>query len=1174
MPPSPFLRALDQRVLVIDGAMGTALQSCPDCRTEDWLGRENCSEILTHSRPDMIQQIHESFLEVGADCIETNTFGANLLVGAEFDEEVVAMTRELNRRGAEIARAACERFATASHPRFVLGSMGPGTKLVSLGHTEWPAMFESYTEQARGLIEGGVDAFLIETCQDILQVRCAVNACVKALDEVGRTVEDIPIMVSITIETTGTMLLGTDIAAAVNSLSMLPIASIGLNCATGPVEMTPHIAFLTRHWDRHVSVVPNAGLPVLVDGAASYPLRPGPFADAMRRFVEDYGVSLIGGCCGTTPEHIGGLVDLVRDVTPAARTFESLPPGCSSLYGCSDFRQDNSFLIVAERTNANGSKKFKRLLDAEDWDGLVAMGREELRGGAHLVDLCVDFVGRDGARDMAEVSRRFATGLNAPIMLDSTEAATLEAGLQRLGGKCVVNSINLEDGEKRLDEVCPLLKAHGAACVALTIDEDPEAGMAKTAGRKLEIASRIHQLFTQKWGLDERDLIFDPLTFTIATGTEADRRLGLETLDGIGLISERFPNCGILLGLSNISFGLKPPARAVLNSVFLHHARERGLTGAIVHASKILPRTRIEDEKWDAAEWLVFDRRGSDRPEGMAEDFDPLLHFIGLFPDGEVVDEGPAMEDLPLEDRLRRHIIDGEDQGLQASLEEARGIYPPLSIVNDHLLAGMKTVGELFADGRMQLPFVLQSAEVMKKAVAALEPYMEKVDGEQTRGSIVLATVAGDVHDIGKNLVDIILTNNGYTVHNIGIKQSLQQIVDAWQETRADAIGMSGLLVKSVAIMEENLRSLNDLDIAVPVILGGAALTRFHAEKRLRDLYDGPLYYGKDAFEGLRICDAIAGDELPDIEVEIDARLEKRAAAEATVAASRERSRDRGATATMDPPPKLEPVQTIPEAPFLGNRLVESVPLDEMFAYVNRTALFRGQWGLKKGSMSPDDYASHLEETAIPVFERLKNEAREESFLQPQIVYGWWHAGSEGNDLVVFDPEDSSNEIARFTFPRQEGRQRRCLADYFSPCDGDRRDVVGFHCVTVGDEVSRRAKSLFEADRYADYLYLHGFGVECAEALAELWHKRMRAELGVGHHDDPAVERLFSQNYQGCRYSFGYPACPDMSDQETLFRLLEPERIGCRLTENWQIDPEQSTSALVVHHPAAAYFAV
>ena len=1172
MSRSPFLDALERRVLVIDGAMGTSLQSCPDCHHDDWMGRENCSEILTRSRPDMIGRIHESFLEAGADCIETNTFGANLLVGAEFDEEIVALTRLLNQEGAEIARAACDRFATPEKPRFVLGSMGPGTKLVSLGHTDWDLMLESYTEQARGLLDGGVDSFLIETCQDLLQVRCAVNACIAALGERGKSVEDVPIMVSITIETTGTMLLGTDIAAAVDALRMLPIASLGLNCATGPVEMTTHVSFLCKHWDRHVSVVPNAGLPVLVDGQASYPLGPRPFADAMRRFVEDHGVNIVGGCCGTTPEHIAKLAELVGEREAPRREMVALPAGCSSLYGFTEFRQDNSFLIVAERTNANGSRKFKRLLDSEDWDGLLAMGREELRGGAHLVDLCVDFVGRDGVRDMSEVARRFATGLNAPIMLDSTDAQAIEAGLKRLGGKCVVNSINLEDGEKRFDEVCPLLKAHGAACVALTIDEDPEAGMAKTAERKLEIASRIHELFTQKWGLDSSDLLFDPLTFTIATGTEADRKLGLETLDGIRLIAERFPECGILLGLSNISFGLRPAARAVLNSVFLHHAMERGLTAAIVHASKILPRTKIDEEKWLAAEWLVFDRRGNDRPEGMAVDFDPLLHFIGLFPDGEIEDPGPALADLSLEDRLRRHIIDGEDSGLAETIDEALVQYPPLDVVNDHLLAGMKTVGELFADGRMQLPFVLQSAEVMKKAVARIEPHMDKVDGASTRGSIVLATVSGDVHDIGKNLVDIILTNNGYTVHNIGIKQSVQQIVDAWRRTQADAIGMSGLLVKSVTVMEENLKTLNELEIHVPVILGGAALTRFHAEKRLRDLYEGPLYYGKDAFDGLRICDHLAGGELNSIEGEIEARLEKRAAAEATVAAGRVAVQER-VTGVAEEPPRAELLQELPEAPFLGSRLVESVPLDEVFAYINRTALFRGQWGLKRGGLSPELYREYLAEHAEPVLKRLQDECREEPVLGPKVVYGWWPAAGDGDDLVLFDPEDHDREIERFSFPRQAGRQRRCISDYFRPV-GDGRDVVGLHCVTMGEEVSRRARILFEDDRYADYLYLHGFGVECAEALAELWHRRMRAEIGIGHEDDPAIERLFSQNYRGCRYSFGYPACPEMSDQEKLFRLLEPDRIGCRLTENWQIDPEQSTSAIVVHHPAACYFAV
>ena len=1175
--PETLGQAIGKRLLVFDGAMGTSVHACPDCHPEDWLGRENCTEILLKSRPDMIQAIHESFFAAGADCVETNTFGANPLVGAEFDEEFVSMVQDLNIEAARVARAAARAYETPEKPRYVVGSIGPGTKLISLDQADWSVMLASYRAQVDGLLEGGVDGFMIETCQDLLQVKCAINACLDGLAHVGKSPEDVPIMVSVTIESTGTMLLGSDIASVVNALRMFPIASLGLNCATGPVEMAEHVSYLCRNWDRAVSVIPNAGLPVLVEGRTEYPLGPKSFTDAMRRFVEELGVGIVGGCCGTTPEHIRQLNEMVGGRAPLQREIEGQSPGCSSLYGFTEFKQDNSFLIVAERTNANGSRRFKRLLDEEDWDGLVSMAKEELRGGAHLLDVCVDFVGRDGASDMAEVSGRFATAVNAPIMLDSTEADALEAGLKRLGGRCVVNSINLEDGEKRLDEVCPLLKRYGAACVALTIDEDPEAGMAKTAVRKLEIAERIHDLYTRKWGLAEDDLIFDPLTFTVATGTDADRRLGLETLEGIRLISERFPACGILLGLSNISFGLRPPARAVLNSVFLEHSRERGLTSAIVHASKILPRNRIDPEHWEAAEWLIFDARGEDRPDGKPEDFDPLLHFISLFPDD--MDDAPvqAMEDLDLEERLQRHIVDGEDQGIEETLEEARAKYSPLEIINDHLLAGMKVVGELFGDGRMQLPFVLQSAQVMKKSVAALEPYMEKMEGESSaRASIVLATVSGDVHDIGKNLVDIILTNNGYEVHNIGIKQSLQQIVDAWRKTEADCIGLSGLLVKSVGVMESNLRELNNLDIDVPVLLGGAALTRHYAESHLRSIYDGSLYYGRDAFEGLKICDAIADSRLSEIDEEVDARLNKRREVEATVAASRAGVESRGEhDVEVDAPPvrsEVESMEEIPDPPFWGSRLVESVPLTEVYPYINTVALFRGQWGLKKGAMSGEEYAARMQEVAEPVFDRLKTLCREEEVLNPAVVYGWFPCNADGNELAIFDPEDHDREIERISFPRQKARQRLCLSDFFSSIDSGRRDVLGLSCVTVGQEVSRRAKTLFENDEYAEYLYMHGIGVETAEALAEMWHKRMRAEIGIGHEDDPAIRKLFSQNYRGCRYSFGYPACPDMEHQEVLFRLLEPERIGCRLTENWQIDPEQSTSALIVHHPSARYF--
>ena len=1175
-----LLKALESRTLVFDGGMGTQIHACADCRPSDYLGRDNCTDILVKSRPDIIQRIHENYFAAGADVVETDSFGANILVGREFDEELASWTFELNKRAAEVARAAAAKFETPDHPRFAIGSMGPGTKLVSLGQVTWEEMHASYFEQARGLIAGGIDGFMIETSQDLLQQKIAINACIDALKEAGLTPEDRAIFSSVTIETTGTMLLGSDIAAVVNALKPFPIASLGLNCATGPVEMAEHVAYIAKNWDRAISVLPNAGLPILVEGRTEYPLQAKPFREAMRRFLEEYKVNSVGGCCGTTPEHIRELRGLVEELglskkqamKPRERAATPQAPGCSSLYGFVEFAQENSFLIVAERTNANGSRKFKRLLDESDFDGLVSMAREEIKDGGQVLDVCVDFVGRNGPKDMAEVAARYVRQVNAPIMFDSTDPAVIEEGLKRHGGKAIVNSINLEDGEERLNKICPLLKKYGAACVALTIDEDQQAGMAKTCARKLEIASRIHDLYTRKWGLPEEDILFDPLTFTIATGNDDDRRLGLETLDGIAEISRVFPRCGIILGLSNISFGLKPAARAVLNSVFLQHARERGLTAAIVHASKIMPRNRIAPEHWEAAEWLIFDKRGAERPAGKAENFDPLLHFISLFPDGmEDTTAKKSLADLPIEERLQRHIIDGEDNGLERSLSLALETYKPLAIINDHLLAGMKTVGELFGSGQMQLPFVLQSAAVMKKAVSMLEPHMPKAEaGAGKKAKIVLATVAGDVHDIGKNLVDIILSNNGFEIHNIGIKQPLQTILDAWRRTGADAIGMSGLLVKSVAIMEENLHEMNRLGVTVPVILGGAALTRHYAESHLRSIYKGPLYYGRDAFEGLSVCDALASKSLATIDAEIDTRLAKREEVDSKIARARAAEPVVELRARSSVSTSIE----LPRAPFLGDRIVEDIPLDQIYPYINLVALFRGQWGFKKGDMSDAEYEKFLDAHAWPVFERLAKQCKEERILRPQVVYGYFPANSDGDDLVVFDPKDHDREIERFRFPRQGARERLCISDFFRPLSSGQKDVVGFQCVTVGTEASHRAKQLFERNEYTEYLYLHGFGVECAEALAEMWHKRMRAELGIGNDDSPEIRKLFTQQYRGSRYSFGYPACPDMSDQEKLFRLIRPERIGCVLTENWQIVPEQSTSAIVVHHPEAKYFAV
>jgi len=1226
--PSRFLQALSQRVLVCDGAMGTMIHKCNCDLHKDYLDKENCCEVLNLTRPDVIGSIHEEYLRAGADMVETNTFSGSRLVLAEFDLQ--EKTTEIARRAAEIARAACDKHSTSDKPRFVAGSLGPGTKLLTLGHTTWDEMFRAYLDCARGLIQGGTDVLLTETSQDILQVKCAVNACLRALEEAGKTTLDIPIMCSVTIETTGTMLLGTEISAAAEALRTYPILSLGLNCATGPQEMMEHINWLGKRWaasGRKVSVMPNAGLPVLLDGKPDYPLKPGPFVESMVRFIEHDGVSIVGGCCGTTPEHIRQLAQAVESLRKAPRA-DAAPshapaypdPGCSSLYSACEFRQDNSFLIVGERTNTNGSRQFKNLLNEENWDGLVSMAKELVREGSHVLDVCVDYVGRDGVRDMTEVITRYARQVSVPLMIDSTQVDVLEAGLKHAPGRCIINSMNLEEGEEKLGHICKLARTYGAAVIAGTIDEDPAEAMGKTAARKLSIAKRIHNLAVNKFGLPACDILFDPLVLPITTGVEADRRLALETIEGIRLISKELTECGTCVGLSNVSFGLKPAARVVLNSVFLHECLAAGLTGAIVHFSKILPRKDIPDDQWNSALELIYDKR--------REGFDPLTAFISLFPD-DATGKGPAkkkqtLADLPLEERLQRHIIDGETRDLSKSLDEALGKYPALDIVNDHLLAGMKVVGELFGKGDMQLPFVLQSAEVMKAAVAHLQPHMPK-SGAGGKAKMILATVQGDVHDIGKNLVDIVLSNNGYDVVNLGIKQPISSILRAYNEHKADAIGLSGLLVKSVGVMKDNLDEMKQLGLGVPVILGGAALTREYAEEDLRRVYPAT-YYGRDAFEGLRFMDQLHSGALNAIDEEIAGRSRQRRDAEAKFAPLRERETPmqgrileavgakeppRGASATSQtevatarvrsgggggPPqrwtPSAEPgtsrsetiegsvrrlaASDIPTPPFWGDRVIDesSLNIDHTYGFINTIALFRGQWQFKKGNLSEQDYQAQVFDEIRPIFERLKQQCKDERILTPRVVYGYWPCNSQGDDLVIFDAKDHDKEVERFRFPRQNDRQRLCISDFFLPLEAGRRDVIALQCVSMGREVSARARKLFESNQYAEYLYLHGLGVECAEALAEMWHKRVRQELGIATDDSPKLRDLFIQKYRGSRYSFGYPACPDMSDQEKLFRLLRPERIGCELTENWQIDPEQSTSAIVVHHPQAKYFNV
>jgi len=1163
---STLLNVMNERVLFLDGAMGTQVHSL-NLPLSDYDGHENCSEILNLTRPDVIRQIHESFLAVGADVIETNTFGGMSHVLAEFglDDRV----DEIARAAVTVACSAVEKINSPDRPRFVLGSMGPGTKLITLEQISYDQLFDSYRVLARALMEGGpgesVDGILIETCQDLLQIKAVVDAVRRAQEQLDLwgTDHQRPIFVSITIEQNGKMLVGSDVSAAVTAISELPVACLGMNCATGPKEMAQHLQYLSRHCAVPISVFPNAGLPRLVEGETVFPLQPEAMAEQLADLVETAGVNLVGGCCGTTPEHIKAMVERIGIRAPAPRSPRRIP-AVSSLYQAVEYRQENSLLNVSERCNASGSRKFRELLEQEKWDEMVSVARQQVREGSHVIDVNVDYAGRDNAADMAYLAGLLVRQVDAPLMLDSTQPATIEAGLKKAGGKCLINSANLEDGREKFATMCGLARRYGAGLVLGTIDEDPEEAMARTADRKLAIAERMYALATEQYGLQPADLMFDPLVLPISTGMDKDRRSALETIEGVGRIARRFPQCQVIAGLSNVSFGLKPATRQVLNSVFLHELAEAGATSVILHISKILPRHRVPDEQWNVAMDLIYDRRrGPDHPDGP---YDPLQTFIDLFSeDAKAVTSRKTIADLPLEERLQRHVVDGEKKHLIDTLEEARQQYTPLEIVNDHLLAGMKVVGELFGSGQMQLPFVLQSAEVMKMAVTHLEQYMEKLEGT-SKGSIVLATVKGDVHDIGKNLVDIILTNNGYTVYNIGIKQPVSAVLDAWRERKPDAIGLSGLLVKSVNAMGEYLREMVNCGLTVPVLLGGAALSRHYCESHLRPIYTdggGKVYHGTNAFEGLRIMNKLAVGELTDLDDEIEKRLDRRAESEAKNA-STSAAAAKAPSATVD----------IPSPPFWLDRVVDDLDLNDIYPFINKVALYRGQWGFKKGKMSDERYETFLRDEVAPIFERLCRRCRDEGILKPQVVYGYYPCNSEGPDLIIYDPTDPDKEIERFSWPRQKSAKRLCVSDFFRNVECGEKDVIGMHCVTMGRRISEITRALFDGDDYREYLYLHGMGVECAEALAEFWHKRMRRELGIDNDDAADVRGLFAQKYRGSRYSFGYPAVPEISDQQKLFRLLKPDRIGCVLTENWQIDPEQSTSAIIVHHPEAKYFSV
>jgi len=1158
---SRLLDNLKDRVLVLDGAMGTNVYAHDLSIEKDYCGCENCPDVLIETRPDVIAGIHESFLAVGVDCIETNTFGANKIVLGEFGR--ADRTHALNKAAAELARRCADRFSTPAQPRFVLGSIGPGTKLPSLGHTTFDVLEDSYAEQARGLLDGGVDAFIIETCQDVLQTKAAVCGATLAMQQRSR---DVPIIVQFTMEVTGTMLLGTELGAALTAIEAYPqVQVVGLNCATGPAEMSEHVRFLSRYSSRFISVVPNAGLPQVVDGKTQYALTPNELARWLKEFIVVDGVNLVGGCCGTTPAHLDAVVQAVRGIAPTARTPQH-QASVSSLYQAVTLKQDRSFLIVGERSNTNGSRKFKRLLLEGDLDGVVEVGREQVKDGSHVLDVCVDCVGRKGAPDMDAVVARYVQDVTAPLMLDSTEADVIEAGLKRVGGRCIVNSVNLEDGEEKLRRVCPLLRKYGAAVVALTIDEDPREAMAKTAARKIEIARRLHGLLTRQYGIAEEDILFDCLTFPITTGSDADRRLALETLDGIEAVMKAFPRCGSILGVSNVSFGLKETARTVLNSVFLREAMKRGLTAAIVHASKILPQSRISEARWNAALDLIYDRR--------RDGFDPLHAFIALFAEeatnGNGNGDAQKISELPIEERLKRRIIDGNRVGIEDDLDVALQRYEALDIINDFLLDGMKVVGDLFGAGKMQLPFVLSSAETMKAAVAYLEPHMERIEG-QSKGTIVLATVRGDVHDIGKNLVDILLTNNGYTVHNLGIKQPINSVIEAYQKHGADAIGLSGLLVKSTLVMRDDLLVLNERGLKPRVILGGAALTRGFVEHELRASYEGEVAYAKDAFEGLALMERIReGVSIVGVPRQVVSTAARKARATPITTGGAMAIPERSDVATDAP---------IPTPPFWGARVIERLDLNAVLGYVNEVMLFQVQWQFKKQGRSQKVYDEFVRSEVRPILNELLARCRSEKILQPQAAYGYWPCNSEGDDLIIYRPSEpgepaSRDELLRFTFPRQDRPPFWCLSDFWRPMESGEIDVASLFIVTAGPRASEVAMDYFKRDLYREYLYLHGLSVEVAEAMAEYLHKQIRMELGIAGRDARDKKKLFQQGYQGSRYSFGFPACPNLEDQIKLFHLLRPGRIGISLTEELQIEPEQSTTAIVAHHPQAKYFNV
>ena len=1191
--PADFLSLLDERVLILDGGMGTSLHRYKPT-DRDWgyapNGKSllNLSDALVYTHPEWIREIHQGFLAAGCDAIETNTFNATQLVLDEFG--MGERLDEINRFNIRIAREVAVEYSSPGRPRYVVGSVGPGTKMPSLTdpsiYADFDTLAAAYRRQLQIMIEERVDAILIETCFDVLQAKCVA---ITAIEEMKKAGVRIPLMVQLTIiDANKKMLPGTDIPAALVALEPLDeIDVIGMNCGVGPDLMDEDVRHLSRHSSKRLSVLPNAGLPETRGDETYFPLDPNGLADWLSRFVNEYGANIIGGCCGTTKDHLAAVAKKLHGARPAPRKVTYLP-AVASLQSAQDLIVDQRPLLVGERTNTNGSRKFKQLLEKDDWHGLVEMAREQEREGVHVLDVCVDYVGRDGVRDMVEVIKRYNAVLTKPLMLDSTEVPVIEAALKLSSGKTIINSINLEDGRKTLDPKTKLAKKYGAALVALTIDEQ---GQADTAEWKFQVAKRIYDIVVHEYGIQPTDLMFDPLVFPVSTGQEQTRKSAIATFEAIRRIKAELPGALTHVGLSNCSFGLSPYTRQVLNSVYLHYALEYGLDSAILHASKIMPLSNIDPTGMELCRRLLFDERVFDAAGNCVED--PLQLLIEHYADKKTESKKGQSLGETVEERLKEAIIQGRRETLVADLDAGREKYTPIDIINRILLDGMKVVGELFGSGKMQLPFVLQSAEVMKAAVAYLEQFMEKVEGAE-KGKIVLATVKGDVHDIGKNLVDIILTNNGYKVLNLGIKQSVDAMIVAFKESNADAIGMSGLLVKSTVIMKEDLQTLNERGLSPAVILGGAALNRRYVEQDLRAVYKGQLFYGEDAFDGLRIMDQLVAKKklasVGSVALKGVAEAGRRnegmpkpgaptldtidAVSHHLVKPGCCAAHDLAAAIRTRRSPTLPQAPDLPKPPFLGSRLRTDFDVSKIFEYINETTLFSTQWQFVKGGVNPEEYRKQIESTARPALDRLKAMCLAENVMQPAVTYGFFPAASEGNTLLIFE-DDRKTPRQAFEFPRQDFADFLCLSDYVEPMrDGLAADHVGFMAVTAGHEVSRRCKELLAADKYQDYLFLHGLGVETAEALAELFHQMMRQEWGIGDDDSTEIRKLFKGHYRGRRYAFGYPACPNLDDQTGLFKLIEPQRAGITLTEQFLLEPEQSTTAIVFHHPEAKYFNV